>query len=107
MLKSGDQDDQIFVDMWKTISTGKVFRGEIKNKAKDGSFYWVDAIVAPILDENGKPKEYLAQRFVINDAIEQKERDLATKKLYEGEINTMYEKWYAQLKRMEQITNKK
>ncbi len=70
MLKSGDQDDQIFVDMWKTISSGKIFRGEIKNKAKDGSFYWVDAIVAPILDESGKPKEYLAQRFVINDQIE-------------------------------------
>jgi PAS domain S-box-containing protein len=70
ILKSGDQDDQIFVDMWKTISSGKIFRGEIKNKAKDGSFYWVDAIIAPILDENGKPKEYLAQRFVINDQIE-------------------------------------
>jgi PAS domain S-box-containing protein len=107
MLKSGDQDDQIFVDMWKTISSGKIFRGEIKNKAKDGSFYWVDAIVAPVLDDNGKPKEYIAQRFVINDAIEQKERDAATKKLYEGEINTMYEKWYAQLKRMEQFVKTK
>jgi PAS domain S-box-containing protein len=74
MLKSGDQDDQIFVDMWKTISTGKVFRGEIKNKAKDGSFYWVDAIVAPILDENGKPVEYMAQRFVINDQKEKEEK---------------------------------
>ncbi len=72
MLKSGDQDDQIFVDMWKTISSGKIFRGEIKNKAKDGSFYWVDAIVAPVLDSDGKPKEYIAQRFVIN---EQKERE--------------------------------
>jgi PAS domain S-box-containing protein len=67
MLKSGDQEDQIFVDMWKTISSGKTFRGEIKNKAKDGSFYWVDAIIAPVLDENGKPKEYIAQRFVINE----------------------------------------
>jgi PAS domain S-box-containing protein len=72
MLKSGDQEDQIFVDMWKTISSGKIFRGEIKNKAKEGSFYWVDAIIAPVLDENGKPKEYIAQRFVIND---QKEKE--------------------------------
>jgi PAS domain S-box-containing protein len=72
MLKSGDQDDQIFVDMWKTISSGKIFRGEIKNKAKDGSFYWVDAIIAPVLDSEGKPKEYIAQRFVIN---EQKDRE--------------------------------
>jgi len=74
ILKSGDQEDQIFVDMWKTISSGKIFRGEIKNKAKDGSFYWVDAIVAPVLDENGKPKEYIAQRFVINDKKEQEEK---------------------------------
>jgi PAS domain-containing protein len=58
--------------MWKTISSGKIFRGEIKNKAKDGSIYWVDAIIAPILDHAGKPKEYIAQRFVIND---QKERE--------------------------------
>jgi PAS domain S-box-containing protein len=71
-LKSGDQDDKIFEDMWATISSGKIFRGEIKNKAKDGSIYWVDAIIAPILDENGKPKEYMAQRFVIN---EQKKRE--------------------------------
>ena len=74
MLKSGEQDDQIFVDMWKTISSGKVFRGEIKNKAKDGSFYWVDAIVAPILDDNGKPVEYIAQRFVINEQKEKEEK---------------------------------
>jgi PAS domain S-box-containing protein len=107
MLKSGDQDDQIFVDMWKTISAGKIFRGEIKNKAKDGSFYWVDAIIAPVLGEDGKPKEYLAQRFVINEIIEQKERDALTKKTYEGEINSMYEKWYNQLKRMEQFVKSK
>lgn len=67
ILKSGDQDDQLFVDMWKTIASGKVFRGEIKNKAKDGSFYWVDAIIAPVIGEDGKPKEYIAQRFVINE----------------------------------------
>jgi PAS domain S-box-containing protein len=70
ILKSGDQDDAIFEELWKTISSGKTFRGEIKNKAKDGSFYWVDAIIAPIFDENGKPKEYIAQRFVINEAKE-------------------------------------
>ncbi len=70
ILKSGDQDDQIFEDMWRTISSGNIFRGEIKNKAKDGSFYWVDAIIAPILDKHGKPKEYIAQRFVINDKKE-------------------------------------
>ena len=79
ILKSGDQDDQIFVDMWKTISSGKIFRGEIKNKAKDGSFYWVDAIVAPVLGEDGKPKEYIAQRFVINEQKEKEQENGAQK----------------------------
>jgi methyl-accepting chemotaxis protein len=69
-LKSGDQDDEIFEKLWSTISRGEIFRGEIKNKAKDGSFYWVDAIIAPVLDDIGKPKEYIAQRFVINEAKE-------------------------------------
>jgi PAS domain S-box-containing protein len=73
ILKSGDQSDEIFVDLWKTISKGKLWRGEIKNKAKDGSFYWVDAIIAPVLDERGKPKEYIAQRFVINDKKEKEQ----------------------------------
>ncbi|MCW5910055.1 MAG: PAS domain-containing protein [Cyclobacteriaceae bacterium] len=77
-LKSGDQDDSIFVDLWKTISSGRVWRGEIKNKAKDGSYYWVDAIIAPVLGPNGKPKEYIAQRFVIND-----------KKAREAEVNAL------------------
>ena len=97
ILKSGEQNDQIFVDMWKTISSGKIFRGEIKNKAKDGSFYWVDAIVAPILDENGKPKEYIAQRFVIND-----------QKLKEQEMQEMLEETRAQeeeiRQNMEEVT---
>jgi PAS domain S-box-containing protein len=76
ILKSGHQDDKIFEELWKTISSGKTFRGEIKNKAKDGTFYWVDAIIAPVLDEKGKPKEYIAQRFVIDEAKE-KEAQLA------------------------------
>ncbi|MDO1451269.1 PAS domain-containing protein [Rhodocytophaga aerolata] len=75
-LKSGDQEDKIFEELWKTISSGKVFRGQIKNKAKDGTFYWVDAIIAPILDERGKPKEYIAQRFVINE-VKEKEAQLS------------------------------
>lgn len=72
-LKSGHQDVKVFEEMWKTISSGKIFRGEIKNKAKDGTYYWVDAIIAPVLDENGKPKEYIVQRFVINDKKEKEE----------------------------------
>jgi PAS domain S-box-containing protein len=78
ILKSGHQDDKIFEELWKTISSGKIFRGEIKNRAKDGSYYWVDAIIAPVLGTEGKPVEYIAQRFVIND---KKEREAYTEEL--------------------------
>jgi PAS domain S-box-containing protein len=70
ILKSGHQPDEIFTQLWTTISNGKIWRGEVKNRTKDGTYYWVDAIIAPVLDDNGKPKEYIAQRFVINDKKE-------------------------------------
>ncbi|MCX6180814.1 MAG: PAS domain-containing protein [Bacteroidetes bacterium] len=73
ILRHEDMPAEAFVDLWKTISSRKIWRGEVKNKAKDGSFYWVDAIIAPILDDSGKPKEYIAQRFVINEKKEQEE----------------------------------
>ena len=56
----------MFIDLWATISSGNVWRGEIKNKAKDGSHYWVDTSIAPIIDK-GKPSRYISVRFVITD----------------------------------------
>lgn len=73
ILKSGDQSDELFVDLWKTISSGKIWRGEIKNRAKDGSYYWVDTSIAPILDEHGKPVRYISVRFLITDKKEAEE----------------------------------
>jgi len=67
ILKSGRQPNEIFVDLWKTISSGKPWRGEINNKAKDGSFYWVDANIAPIFTEDHKISGYIAIRFLITD----------------------------------------
>ncbi|MDP4268321.1 MAG: GAF domain-containing protein [Bacteroidota bacterium] len=73
IFKSGHQSDDIFVELWETITSGKVFRADIKNKAKDGSYYWVDEIVAPVMDDYGKPVEYIAQRYIINDRKEKEE----------------------------------
>lgn len=67
ILKSGHQSQKLFDDLWKTISKGKVWRGEIKNKAKDGTYYWVDTSIAPILNERGKPERYISVRFLITD----------------------------------------
>ena len=67
ILKSGDQPDSMFEDLWKTISSGKVWRGEIKNRAKDGSYYWVDTSIAPIFGDSGELERYIAVRFLITE----------------------------------------
>ncbi|MBI4252907.1 PAS domain-containing protein [Candidatus Uhrbacteria bacterium] len=67
LLKSGHHPQSFYKDLWKTISCGLVWRGEIKNKAKDGSFYWVDAVISPVLGTDGRPRSYVAARFPITD----------------------------------------
>ena len=73
ILKSGHQPDKIFDELWKTVSAGKVWEGVIKNRAKDGSYYWVDSVITPVLSEaTGKPLKYVAVRF---DITRQKEQE--------------------------------
>jgi PAS domain S-box-containing protein len=60
ILKSGYHPQEFFDNMWKTITSGQIYEGEIKNKAKDGSYYWVKTTIVPFLDESGKPKQYIA-----------------------------------------------
>jgi two-component system sensor histidine kinase/response regulator len=67
IINSGLHSKEFFGEMWATISSGKVWRGQIRNKAKDGSFYWVDSVIAPIMGEDQKPIEYLSIRFDITD----------------------------------------
>lgn len=62
-----DMPKETFKAMWGTIGRGKMFRGIIKNKAKDGTPYYVDAVIAPIIGDNGKPKKYIGVRYDITD----------------------------------------
>lgn len=63
-----DMPKEVFKEMWATIGRGKMFRGIVKNKKKDGSPYYVDAVIAPIMGANGKPKKYLGVRYDITEA---------------------------------------
>ena len=63
-----DMAKEVFKDLWGTIGKGKVFRGMVKNRKKDGTPYYVDAVIAPVLGENGKPRKYVGVRYDITEA---------------------------------------
>lgn len=67
VFRHKDMDKEIFSDLWGTITKGVIWNGEIKNRKKDGSFYWIDSFIAPDCDINGNTIGYTAIRVDITD----------------------------------------
>jgi PAS domain S-box-containing protein len=66
-VNSRFHNDAFFKEMWETIASGKVWKGDIKNKKKSGDYYWASATIIPFLDKDKKPFQYLAVRFDITE----------------------------------------
>lgn len=80
ILKSNFHSKEFFGQLWKTINSGHIWKGEIKNKAKDGSFYWMDTTIVPYLDQFGKPYQHISVK-----------KDITDIKLAEEKLKTAYE----------------
>ncbi len=74
ILKSNEHSPEFYTELWDVISSGKIWNGEIKNRAKDGSFYWVKTTIIPILDSDKNIKNYVGIRTDITKEKEIEER---------------------------------
>jgi len=95
MLKSDYHPPQFYENLWKTISSGEVWSGDIKNIAKDGSYYWVKTTIVPFIGKDGKPEQYIAVRMditkqkITEEKLKASLEDIRTADKMKDEFSTM------------------
>jgi methyl-accepting chemotaxis protein len=98
IVRHPDMPAELFKDLWATITKGQVWRGDVKNRAKDGSHYWVAATITPVLNELGKPVKYIGVRY---DITEQKDQEAKINRMLQ-EAQQQAEAMHAQSEEMQQ-----
>lgn len=92
IINSGYHSKEFFRDLWATIGSGRVWTGDIRNRARDGTCYWVHATIVPFMGANGRPTQYVAIRTEITDrkrAEEERERLIGELQHALAEVKTL------------------
>ena len=88
IVNSGHHSREFMADLWRTIAAGRVWQGEIRNRRKDGSIYWVDTVIVPLADGDGRPARYVTIR---TDITRRKEMEQALRENHEQRYRELYD----------------
>ena len=102
ILNSGHHSKDFFRTLWQTIGSGKIWNGEVRNRKKDGSYYWVDSTVIPVRNAHGSIWQYISVRFDITKRKEYEEMIKAQQsRLEDAEITGKFGSWELDLTNMQ------
>lgn len=94
IINSGYHSKEFMRHLWQTIKNGKVWKGEIRNKAKDGSFYWVDTTIVPFFDGQNIPYQFVAIRH-----------DITVRKMKEESFNRLGAQMSSEINALKKLNN--
>ncbi len=89
IIRHPNTPSEVFSQMWATLKAGKIFKAVYANRRKDGTAYWVDATIAPVIGDDGKPVKYIGIRFDITDKKNAELEALNTRAQLESLINNL------------------
>ncbi len=101
-LLKGENNKKKFDDLWNTILSKKSWKGLLRNRKKDGNYYYVDNVISPILDENGEIIEYISFRHEVTDLVEKTSK---LEKALREDVVTKISNRYKLLEDVKEATN--